>query len=232
MIITGEPKEVAAAYIKARSEIQSIMPKDAKGVHNSRYTTLASIVEAITPTLISNKLVLMQEPTTNEFGVAISTSILHESGASIDFGPLTMPLAKNEPQAVGSAISYARRYALVAVLGLASDDDDGQAAQDTYKAKTKQPAPVANGYHDDELWEPSGSEKKPATLSQAQLQRIHILGRELHGKAWATQGPALVDEVSNHRAKSSKELIPQEADVLIRLLESEIKHAKNGKVAA
>lgn len=129
MIITGEPKAIAAAYIAARSEIESVMTKDAKGGHG-KYVKLSSIIEAISPILFAHGLVLMQEPTTNEYGVGVSTSILHDSGASIDFAPLTMPLADQKPHTVGSALSYARRYAISAVFGLAADDDDGQAAQD------------------------------------------------------------------------------------------------------
>lgn len=250
MIISGESKQVASAYIAARSEIQTLMPKDGKA-HHGRYLTLAAILETVTPILATHDLVILQEPTTNEYGVAVATSILHESGASIDFGPLTMPIADHKPQTVGSAISYCRRYALTAVLGLAGDDDDGQAAQDSFKATAdkrsrseltadcglngssasavRSPQSAVN---DDELWDvPASHAKKPETLSPSQLQRIHILGREVHGNAWKEIGRQMVIDVSKGSLTSSKALSPKEADVLIAQLQAAKAQAQNGKVA-
>jgi hypothetical protein len=73
------------------------------------------------------------------------------------------------------------------------------------------------------IWEtPAAHAKKPDTLSAAQLQRIHILGKEIHGEAWAVEGPKMVSEISNG-ATSSKQLTPAEAAALIRDLEAKRK---------
>jgi len=220
MIITGDPKEVAGAYVKARSEIQTLLVKDGKA-NRSTYPTLANILKTITPTLISHGLVLLQETTSNEFGVGVSTSILHLSGASIDFAPLTMQPADLKPQTVGSTISYARRYSLISALGLVGGDEDDDGEKGTFGSKVT----PQNSYQDDDtLWEPtSNAPKQPDTLSPAQLSRIHILGKQVYGDDWKVQGPKMVSDVSTGAITSSKELTRDEASTLIRDLEVKLK---------
>lgn len=220
MIITGNSQEIASAYIKARSEITTTMTKDAKANYG-KYVTLAAIVEAVTPTLILHGLTLLQEPISNDLGVGVATTILHESGASIEFMPLIIPVADRKPHTVGSALSYARRYALNAILGLAADDDDGQAAQKSFAA----PATNGTSYHDDELWDtPAQHSKKPDTISQAQLSKIHALGTKLHpGKGeWDAERPRYVEFVTKGAVSSAKELTPNEADALIVAMERKL----------
>jgi hypothetical protein len=75
--------------------------------------------------------------------------------------------------------------------------------------------------------------KQPDTLSLVQLQRLNILGTDLHGKQqWDAIRPKLVLDASKGAVKSAKELTRDEAQVLIAQLEAELKHARNGKVAA
>jgi hypothetical protein len=77
--------------------------------------------------------------------------------------------------------------------------------------------------------------KQPGTLSQAQLTKIHVLGVDVYGNDWQNRRVALVDEASDGRVKSSKELAPDEASVLIKNLELKLKAKQphsNGKVTA
>lgn len=75
--------------------------------------------------------------------------------------------------------------------------------------------------------------KQPGTLSPAQLTKLNVLGVDLHNKRWDAERPALVAEVSNGAKTSCKELSPDEASVLIKMLEADLKHARtNGKVTA
>jgi hypothetical protein len=133
MKIEGDSKLIAGAFIKARGEMNATVVKDAKG-NFGKYVTLAAIVEATSATLAKNGLAVMQEVSTAEGGVTVETWLIHESGATMQFTPLTLPLTQRTPQAVGSAVTYARRYALGAICGLApDDDDDAQAAEDATK---------------------------------------------------------------------------------------------------
>jgi hypothetical protein len=83
------------------------------------------------------------------------------------------------------------------------------------------------------LWEPNAPvTAKPNRLSPAQMTKLNVLGVDVHGKRWDAERPALVSEVSGGAKTSCKELTPDEATVLIKMLDNELKHAKNGKVAA
>jgi hypothetical protein len=79
--------------------------------------------------------------------------------------------------------------------------------------------------------EPSNG-KQPGRLSQAQMTRLNILGVDVHGKRWDAERHVLVSEVTNGAYTSCKELTPDEATLIIRQLEAELKHARNGKVPA
>lgn len=147
MIITGDAKIVASAFVKARGEMNATVTKDKKGNFGD-YATLAALVEASAAPLAKHGLAIIQEASIDEGGVTVATWLVHESGSVIEFAPLTMLLTDRKPQAVGSAITYARRYQLASVCGLAPDDDDGQAAQDgetnAKSAKASQKSQVAS----------------------------------------------------------------------------------------
>lgn len=113
-----------------------------KGSYSYSYAGLATVASAIYPKLAQHSLSFTSFPTLNEAGrFVLRYTLMHASGASRsgDF-----PLANDfkTPQAMGSAITYARRYALCAVTGVAPEDDDGQAA--AYTGEQNTPAPVDN----------------------------------------------------------------------------------------
>jgi hypothetical protein len=119
--------------------------KDATNPHfKSKYATLASVREAVTPSLTKHGLSVVQlfEPHGFE-GVCIITVLMHSSGEWIQ-SKLVLPVAKKDPQGMGSAISYGRRYQLAAICGIATDDDDdaNAAAGKPVEQKTP-PAPAA-----------------------------------------------------------------------------------------
>jgi hypothetical protein len=218
MNISGDAKLIAQAFIKARGEMSATVAKDAKGNYG-KYATLAAIVEATAGAFANNGLAIVQETGTDEQGVTVETWLIHESGATIHFGSLSMPLGDRKPQAVGSAITYGRRYALAAICGLAPDDDDGQAAQDatprqqqatrpqnTQKAQQATTAPKRTvDASTGEILEPNG-----AVPTDAELE---ILGK------WATPDDAFAWAVENkacnaleHAKNSLKALITEQFD--------------------
>jgi hypothetical protein len=86
---------------------------------------------------------------------------------------------------------------------------------------------------EESLWEPDAPvSSKPSRISPAQMTRLHVLGADVYGKLWDSERPQLVSEVSNGAYTSAKELTPAEADVLIKQMEAELKHVRNGKVVA
>ena len=127
MQCSNEINELSAALAKA----QGAMIGAHKGADNpffkSRYSDLASVMEAIRKPFADNGLSFIQAPAFADGKVSITTRIMHSSGQWIE-STLDVPVAKNDAQAVGSAISYGKRYALQSMAGVPSIDDDGEAA--------------------------------------------------------------------------------------------------------
>jgi hypothetical protein len=123
--------ELAKALVKAQAAMNHAA-KDAKNPHfKSSYSSLASVIDAVRPALSSNGLAFVQKLHTADGGVAVETVLIHESGQEMSCGILFVPATKQDAQGYGSAITYAKRYGLQAALGIASEDDDGQAAVKT-----------------------------------------------------------------------------------------------------
>jgi len=114
---------LAADLAKAQLEMHN-PAKDAVNPHfKSRYADLASVRNAVLPVLGKYKLSVVQLPTECESGPALLTILMHSTGEYIQTLML-IRATKSDPQGVGSALTYARRYALQSVAGVAADDDD------------------------------------------------------------------------------------------------------------
>lgn len=117
------------ALAKAQSEFPLVKKTEKNPFFKSSYAGLPSVLEVVLPTLHANGLYISQSPINEGDKVGVKTRIIHaETGESLE-DSFTMTLSKNDPQGAGSAITYARRYALVSMLGLNVDeDDDGNTA--------------------------------------------------------------------------------------------------------
>lgn len=105
--------------------------KDAKNPHfKNEYITLDSLLDVMLPILNEKGILLIQMPTAVGPNPALQTALVDaESGETYE-GTMPLVLQKADPQGVGSAITYARRYMLMSALGLVADaDDDGEAAR-------------------------------------------------------------------------------------------------------
>jgi hypothetical protein len=120
--------QAIAAFVRAQKAFGSALKTSANPHYKSRYADLASCVEAVIEGLNANGLALMQITHPSESGVAVETVLLHESGGKITGGILHVPASKQDAQGYGSALTYARRYSLMATCGIAPEDDDGNAA--------------------------------------------------------------------------------------------------------
>ena len=85
-------------------------------------------MEAVIDALNNHGIALMQNCSESETGVVVETMFIHESGETLSNGKLHVPASKQDPQGYGSALTYARRYSLMAACGIAPEDDDGNAA--------------------------------------------------------------------------------------------------------
>lgn len=138
-------KEISKALLKAQQKFPLVKKEDSNPFFKSKYAGLPTVLEAVLPTLHKHGLLLSQSPITEGERIGVKTMIIHaESGESIE-GEFTMQLTKNDPQGAGSAITYARRYSLIAILGLNVDEDD-----DGNTASGKKIPTTNTNYSDDE----------------------------------------------------------------------------------
>ncbi|MEW1951067.1 ERF family protein [Pseudarthrobacter sp902506025] len=132
------PPEIAKALIDLQAEVRAL-DKSAKNDHfKNTYAPLDEVMDNALPLLSSHKLGLMQWPTTRDGRHYLHTNLFHESGVSIK-GDIELLLVKQDPQGLGSAITYTRRQTVMAILGLSAKDED----DDGNKASNHQQPPSA-----------------------------------------------------------------------------------------
>jgi hypothetical protein len=133
--------KIAPAFIKAKKAFAPALKDKTNPAFRSKYADLGACLEAVEDALLDNGIALYQETFEDATGVTVETVFLHESGETIRGGKLHVPAAKQDPQGYGSALTYARRYALMTACGIAPEDDDGNAATSSYKVD---PVALAN----------------------------------------------------------------------------------------
>ena len=133
--------KIASALVKAQKAFGPALKSSSNPHFRSKYADLAACVEAVVDALNDNGIALTQQVYECENGVIVETVFIHESGATISCGRLHVPATKQDAQGYGSALTYARRYSLMAACGIAPEDDDGNAAS---KRPTAPAAPAVD----------------------------------------------------------------------------------------
>lgn len=120
--------ELAAALAKAQGEVKGAVKDSANPHFKSRYADLASVWDACRAALSKHGVAVVQGPATEDSGrVSVTTMLAHSSGQWIEETLAVAPM-KFDAQGIGSVITYLRRYGLAAMVGVAPEDDDGEAA--------------------------------------------------------------------------------------------------------
>ncbi len=173
---TESIKELATALSKMQGAMKCAVKDSSNPYFNSKYTTLAECWNTCREPMKENGLSLVQIPSVEvsergALSVFLETVLAHSSGERIS-STLRMPITKQDPQGVGSAITYARRYAMCAMLGIASDDDDGEAAVnhgagDRGKAPPQSYRQQAAPRNADRKPEPRGTAQRPPEAKNA-----------------------------------------------------------------
>lgn len=132
-----ELKNIYAAFVKAQTCFAPALKTSTNPHFKSKYADLSACVEAVIDALNVNNIGLVQRTHKDDSGVTVETVFIHSSGESFSGGELHVPAAKQDPQGYGSALSYARRYSLMAACGIAPEDDDGNAASKPRSAPAK-----------------------------------------------------------------------------------------------
>lgn len=119
--------ELAKALNKAQGDMSGAKKGAANPFFKSKYSDLNSVIDALRVPFFENGLSYSQFPINDGDRVGVETILMHTSGEWIA-SKLTFPTAKKDAQSGGSAITYAKRYALQAMAGIPSEDDDGNGA--------------------------------------------------------------------------------------------------------
>lgn len=130
--------KIATALAKAQAKIEGAKKDAENDFYKSSYADLSSVWDACHGPLSENEIAVVQLPQSGTDAVTIVTMLIHSSGEWIK-STLTMVPKDKGPQAVGSALTYARRYALSAMVGVCPVDDDGEAAMGRGNATGKPP---------------------------------------------------------------------------------------------
>jgi hypothetical protein len=200
---TDNIADLAAALVAASAELSGVskgreasIPTKSGGSYAYRYAALEDVLDTVRPVLAKHGLTITQTASNqNSDFLTISTSILHYSGQYIVFEPLALPNGRTA-QEIGSAITYGRRYHLLACLGLAaSDDDDGAAAAPRIAIARN----LDEGRETYATERPSGYGPRPASGKQISylidLVAKHRLDCEVPGNLTAGEAKEAIDHI-------------------------------------
>ncbi len=184
--------KISKALAQFQGEVKNPANTETIPFFNSKYAPLSDILNTVRPLLSKYGLSVLQSPSGDGQNIAITTLIVHESGEWIESDPLTLKAEKATAQGAGSAITYARRYALSAMLGISSEDDnDGNAVIENSKPE---------------------SEKNEDMATEAQLKKLYAMAKIKNISS--DEMKKIIYEY--YGKESSKELSKKEASDLIK----------------
>jgi hypothetical protein len=185
--------ELAAALCRAQAEMDDAEKVKANPAFRSKYADLGAVWDAAKPALTKHGLSVAQFCEPGPDGtLMLTTMLLHASGQFIS-GTAMLPLAKQDPQGYGSALTYARRYGLAAMVGVCPEDDDGNAASHRQeRPQQRQEAPQRPAA-------PARSANPPQAPPRAQQA---VQAGETRKSIWAASG----GESAGDRAAQADEL--------------------------
>tara|TARA_R110000868_G_scaffold300126_1_gene560473 strand:+ start:7753 stop:8481 length:729 start_codon:yes stop_codon:yes gene_type:complete len=129
---------IAAAIAKAQATLSNVSKDKANPFFKSKYADLGSVIDAVRGPLADNDLAIVQTTEYVDGVTLLRTALIHKSGQSIS-GVYPIISTKQDPQGYGSAMTYARRYTIMAIVGVAAEDDDANAASAIPNAPRPQP---------------------------------------------------------------------------------------------
>ncbi|PEY19546.1 recombinase [Bacillus anthracis] len=205
--------KLAKSLVLFNSEVNKIAKDADNPFFKNNYATLDTIIDEIRPILSKHGLSIMQIPSGDGQNVTLKTLLLHETGEWLESDELTMKPVKNDPQAVGSCITYARRYSLAAFLSLnTGEDDDGNSA--TYGKGNKPNQKNNSGQAPNKPQDGGGNGK----ASEKQMKMIHA--KIAHVATLTQTDKQMVEETLKNQVgfTSLSEISSQSASKAIQVL--------------
>lgn len=153
--------KLAEAMAKAWPELKNATLNKVNPHFKSRYADLPAIIDAVREPLAKNGISFAQTTHMTDAGLVLRTTLLHVSGQSIS-SDYPLPMMVDKPQQMGSALTYARRYSLAAICGIAADEDDDANAAQSAKNGNGNGKHITDKQKDEliDLLEASGADRK------------------------------------------------------------------------
>lgn len=209
--------QIADALAKAQGGIKNAA-KEANNPHFGKaYADLASVRDACYVQLAQHGIAVVQSPEADGARVTVTTLLAHGSGEWIE-GVLALQARDATPQAVGSAITYGRRYGLASLVGVAPDDDDGEGAQpgrDSGGAKRKPQPRQTDERQDEPPRREATAPSEPDVISTEQRKRLNAVRKE-HG--WSDAD--LKALLQRHGYASGKDIRPADYAGILEALQT------------
>lgn len=222
---------ISPAFVKALGELTDVpkgreakIPTKTGASYGYRYADLADALSMVRPILAANGLAVTQTASNVDSDtVAITTTIIHSSGEWLAFAPLLLPNGRTA-QETGSAITYGRRYSLLAILGLAAEDDDGASAaprvtksaprQEASPAQKPKPKPSPEEEEIRRMLAEVSAETAKSIKAEFMMEfgKLADLPKERHAEArdWVAIAIAMRDIADEEWVKAAKEPSPEE----------------------
>ena len=225
---SDELKNIAKALAKFQADIKDPARDKDNPYFKSKYVALDGLLDAVRPVLATNGLSFIQSPVSNGQDMGVTTLLMHDSGEWIESDPFVLHAVKNDPPACGSAITYARRYSLSAVLGVAwDDDDDANIATKGHQSRSNARETASKGNHiqndaKSEKTSPQQAQPKKTPTTVHDYYELTIDWAREH-KAVAFIGPLITEKFNKHKFET---LTLPEAKAFYDNIESLVKEAQ------
>jgi hypothetical protein len=193
--VSSPSTEIVKALAAALPEIAN-PSKDGKS-HHGKYLTLPAILDHVKPILAAHGLAVMQTAAMYDNTAGCTTTLVHDTGEIYRCGTLRLPAGEG-PQNAGSAITYARRYALLSIFGISGDDDDAVTVQASYNKPSPRGKRAAN----------------PKPISARQLKAIQTAFSN-DGVSEREERHKMIVKVIGREVSSTKDLTMREANAVL-----------------
>ena len=182
--------KLAAALCQAQSEVENARLHATNPHFKNQYADLPAVLEAVRPVLNKHGLSVVQHPGFEDGLCTLSTMLLHKSGEWMS-AQAAAPVSRQDPQGIGSAVTYLRRYSLASVMGIGQADDDGNAASGPRRAPPPPRKPAS---------------RKPTKAEKEKMEKLKELLADLPKKKADTKKATWDDAVSKaETAKTEKD---------------------------
>jgi hypothetical protein len=195
---------IAKAFVAAKKDFAPALKTSSNPHFRSKYADLAGCLEAVNDALLGHGIAVFQETALCEDGVIVETVFLHESGETLRGGKLHVPASKQDPQGYGSALTYARRYSIMAACGIAAEDDDGNAASRPRIQQARNPL--------DNVAPPAPAEPAPTVTHRSVGWELKVPGKvaplSVHESSsdWTTAYIALLGKIEDSKIATREKM--------------------------